>query len=114
MKKLVLILFAGILAVSAHTQAVSAHAQTDTTHVTTDTVRDGSSYEKAVVIRSTNEDAAVHDEYQWIRDHFPAYDPHTQKLFSHKGIPYDVLTIRNGNGVTKTLYFDISRSYGRM
>lgn len=107
MKQLTILFLAGFI-------SIAARAQADTAMTPPDSLRDGSSFGKAVIIRAANETAGVHAEYQWIRDHFPDYDTRKQALISKKGVPYDVLTIRNPNGLVKTVYFDISGFYGKM
>jgi len=69
--------------------------------------RDGSSVEKAIVLRS------IGAEYAWMRRHFPGFQPGTQSLQEIDGKPYDVLTWRNDEGEERTVYFDISGFFGR-
>jgi hypothetical protein len=78
-----------------------------------DSSRDGSSFEKAIVIHETSETPGVRAEYQWIRDHEPGYSSTKQSLSMYKGKSYDVLHIKNGDGLEKDVYFDISNFFGK-
>jgi len=69
--------------------------------------RDGSSPEQAIVVGSVGE------EYAWMQRHCPWFQPGTQSLEQIEGKPYDVLTWRNDQGEERTVYFDISRFFGR-
>ncbi|WP_020470876.1 hypothetical protein [Zavarzinella formosa] len=69
--------------------------------------RDGSSPEKAIIANSIGE------EYDWIRRHCPGFRPGIQALSEIAGKHYDVHTLRNNRGEERTVYFDISRFYGR-
>ena len=68
---------------------------------------EGSSAADAVVVGSVGE------EYAWVRRHCPGFQPLTQSLQEIDGKPYDVLTLRNAAGETRTVYFDISRFFGK-
>ena len=68
---------------------------------------DGSSPQRAIVVKS------VGDEYQWMQRHCPGFAPGTQSLQEIDGKPYDVLTWHNDRGEERTVYFDISRFYGK-
>ena len=68
---------------------------------------DGSSADRAVVVGSVGE------EYAWIRRHCPGFQPQMQALQEIEGKPYDVHTLRNAAGEERTVYFDISRFYGK-
>jgi hypothetical protein len=68
--------------------------------------RDGTAAEKAIVVRS------VEEEYRWMQRHYPGFMPQCQALTDIDGKPFDVLTWRNESGEEVTVYFDISRFYG--
>ena len=68
---------------------------------------DGSSAALAVSVGS------VADEYAWLRRHHPGYQLLVQMLQTIEGKPYDVLEVRDAEGVKRTVYFDISRFYGK-
>jgi hypothetical protein len=69
--------------------------------------RDGSSPAKAIIVGS------VEEEYEWMQRHCPGFRPQLQSLQRIKGQPYDVLTLQNDRGEERTVYFDVSRFYGR-
>lgn len=112
MKRLIIFLFFAIGCASGRKSAAGPAAAAAPVAVT-DTVRDGSSFDRAVIIKDTNETAGVHTEYQWIRDNYPGYDTKKQSLVSNKGIPFDVLVVRNQDRTEKTVYFNISSFYGK-
>jgi hypothetical protein len=68
---------------------------------------DGSSPSQAVVVGSVGE------EYAWVQRHCPGFAFRTQSLREIDGKPYDVLTLGNAAGEERTVYFDISRFYGK-
>ena len=69
--------------------------------------RDGSTPEKAIPVGS------VADEYQWMRRHCPGFAPVRQVLQQVNGRSFDVLTWQNEGGEARTVYFDISKFFGR-
>jgi hypothetical protein len=70
--------------------------------------RDGSSLARAIVVGSIGE------EYAWVQRRCPGFRPQMQALQEIDGRPYDVLTLRNDRGEERTVYFDISRFYGKL
>jgi len=74
---------------------------------------EGSSFETAVVIQAESEDTGVAAEYAWLKQHYPGYRTRRQALASHKEKPYDLITIVTVSGEEKTVYFDISRFFGK-
>jgi hypothetical protein len=73
----------------------------------------GSSYAAAIVVPGTNEINGVQWEYAYIRTHYPGSTFMYQALDSHSGKPYDIMTFKTADGKQRTLYFDISRYFGR-
>ena len=69
---------------------------------------DGSSAGQAVVVGSVGE------EYAWMQEHCQEFQPQMQSLQEIDGRPYDVHTLRNARGEERTVYFDISRFYGKL
>ncbi len=67
---------------------------------------DGSSYEKAVKVKS------VPEEYEWLRKYYPSYIMIQQSLVFNDKSPYDILSIKI-DGVKKEVYFDISSFFGK-
>ena len=68
--------------------------------------RDGSSPEKAVVVDS------IAEEYMWITCYCSDFTMEQQALHHIDDKPYDVLTLGNGTGEKRTVYFDISSFFG--
>ena len=75
--------------------------------------RDGSSYEKAIIIRQETEKAGVDAEYVWIGAKYPGYKMLGQSLTQKDGKPYDILDIKTASGEKVTVYFDISNFFGK-
>jgi len=68
---------------------------------------DGSSPDQAIIVNGVGE------EYQWMQRNCPGLQPGMQSLQEIEGKPYDVLTWRNDRGQERTVYFDISRFFGK-
>lgn len=75
--------------------------------------RDGSSFEKAVVVGEKTEAAGIKAEYSWIERHYPNYKFEGQSLSFKNDRAYDLMKIETGDGRRITLYFDISKFYGK-
>jgi hypothetical protein len=76
-------------------------------------IKDGSSFENAVIIQETTESKGVDAEYKWLRDNFPGYKSGGQSLDDYKGKPFDIITITTSDGKEKSIYFDISGFFGK-
>jgi predicted Zn-dependent protease len=74
---------------------------------------DGSSYEKAVVIKKKHELKGVNAEYVWLRHNYPGYRSKGQSLNFNENKSYDIITIVTADGIEKKIYFDISKFYGK-
>ena len=74
---------------------------------------DGSSIEKAVVIKGATEETGVRAEYAYIEKHYPGYKRGGQSLQSVKGRSYDAIDITTSDGKKKTVYFDITQFFGK-
>lgn len=70
-------------------------------------VRDGSSIEKAVVVKS------IREEYEWVQKQYPNSRVTGQALIKRKGKHYDELTFVTSFGETKKAYFDINSFFGK-
>lgn len=105
--KHILFLTALLTLLACHPGHQSAGAATD------DPQHDGSSYEKAIIIKEKSETTGVAAEYKWVNAHYPGAKTEKQGLVHHNGTDYDILTIRLSDGSEKDVYFDISRFYGR-
>jgi len=82
--------------------------------VAIDPEHDGSSYEKAVVVKEKYEGAGVKAEYTWLRLYFPGCQLKQQSMTFHKGKSFDILDIVTLEGTEKSIYFDISNFYGKL
>lgn len=78
-----------------------------------DTENDGSSYEKAIIIKEKSESKGVNAEYKWLRQNYPGYSLKLQSLNFYRKKPYDIIKIVTSEGVEKSIYFDISNFYGK-
>ena len=67
--------------------------------------RDGSTFQKAVVVGS------VRAEYLYIDRTFSDANILSQMVVDNNGNPYDVVTILTKEGSKKDVYFDISKFY---
>jgi len=76
--------------------------------------RDGSSYEKAIIIQEKSEGKGVNAEYTWLRENYPGYKTMGQSLNHHEGKPYDIIRIKTSGGTEKSIYFDISHFFGKL
>jgi hypothetical protein len=95
---------------------IKAYARTDTTTTVqkTDTTRDGSSFDKAIVINETSERYGDPAEYTWIRKNYPGATNNSQALVYHAKKPYDILHITTADGKAVSIYFDISKFFGKL
>jgi len=75
---------------------------------------DGSSMDKAVIIKTSNHAAGVGAEYIWIRNHFPGLRQITQALLrGENGEMYDRMECTTPKGETRVIYFDITDFFGK-
>jgi predicted RNA-binding protein associated with RNAse of E/G family len=70
-------------------------------------VRDGSSYEKAIIVNSISE------EYVYVRKDCKGCQMKGQSLNFNDKKPYDILTLIKPNGDEVSYYFDISSFFGK-
>jgi hypothetical protein len=75
--------------------------------------RDGSSFNKAVIIKETNEGDGITAEYKWLADHYPGYSSEGQGLSEYDKHPYDILHIKTTYGKKVDVYFDITSYFGK-
>jgi hypothetical protein len=85
------------------------------THATSysHSLKDGSSFDRAIVVEEKTETKGVAVEYEWIRLHYPGYSVTTQTLSFYKNKPFDVMELEANGGIKKYIYFDISNYYGK-
>ena len=74
---------------------------------------DGSSFEKAVVIKGATEGTGVDAEYRWLSKNYPSYRMRRQSLKNNGGKAYDVLAITTKDGKELNVYFDITGFFGK-
>jgi hypothetical protein len=102
-----------IIAYSCSSSKKSSQGKTTSSTTSSDIVRDGSSFEKAIVIDKNNESEGIGEEYKWLRENYPGYKMIRQSL-SHKGDKsYDILEIETKEGEKKQVYFDITKFFGK-
>lgn len=75
--------------------------------VVDNTLRDGSSFSKAILVKSISE------EYDYVRANCSGCQLKGQALAFNKKKPYDILTAITPEGKEKEYYFDISKFYGK-
>lgn len=75
---------------------------------------DGSSFEKAVIIKAPNTIVGVSAEYQWIRDNLPGWKVIGQALLNDKKKMYDRMECISSNGEKKFIYFEITSFFGKL
>jgi len=75
---------------------------------------DGSSMEKAIIIKAPNNAAGVHAESDWIRKNHPRWRKIKQSLVGGDNRKmYDRIDYDTPQGETKTIYFDITDFFGK-
>jgi len=74
---------------------------------TGNSVRDGSSFEKAIIVES------IAQEYEYVRKVCSDCQLLGQYLSSNKKKYYDILKLKKSNGDEVSYYFDISKFYGK-
>ena len=75
---------------------------------------DGSSVEKAVVIKAPNSFVGIRAEYSWIRKNHPDWQLERQSVLNAGGKIYDRMDFQTLDGRRVTLYFDITDFHGKM
>lgn len=88
----------------------SGHASQGTAVAAT---RDGSTYEKAVIIMEKSEMTGTAAEYKWLKEHYPGYSMQMQSLTHYKNKPYDILQVTTTAGIRIEVFFDISNFFGK-
>lgn len=108
--------FTIVIASCSSSKKTTAAAQNPaaTTTATTSADADGTSFEKAIVIKSNSETAGVTEEYAWLKKNYPGYKTKSQKLVYHDKKPYDMISIETAEGNLVDVYFDISKFFGKM
>jgi hypothetical protein len=91
----------------------SCAAKKKTVVVSNVTGGDGSSFEKAVIINELHEKEGIEAENTWLKAHYPYCTNNGQTLENNGKKPYDILTITTRDNKTISVYFDISKFYGK-
>jgi hypothetical protein len=112
MKKLAMLFILIALVASCSTSKKVSDKTTGNTSSSVTVAQDGSSFEKAVIIKEKSELTGVDAEYAWLKKNYPGYKVKSQALTNHNKKPYDILTILTSSGEEKVIYFDISNFYG--
>jgi hypothetical protein len=78
----------------------------------------GTSFDDAIIIRAPSESVGVKSEYVYLAVHRCAdggrWQSKDQKLQTHAGTPYDVLTVKcSGDNSVSTFYFNIAGYFGK-
>ena len=111
MKKTVsLFILICLFASCASTSKISDVAQNN---IALSTDRDGSSFEKAIIINKHTDRAGVDAEYEWLKQNYPGYKFNGQILTKNKDMPYDIIEIITSDGQSKSVNFNISKFYPR-
>lgn len=76
-------------------------------------VRDGLSFEKAIIIEEKSELAGVKAENKWLSEHYPNYKKTSQALLTNDEKPFDRISITLSDGKKLEIYFDISSFFGK-
>jgi hypothetical protein len=75
---------------------------------------DGSSIEKAVIIKAPNNFVGIRAEYHWIRKNHPDWQLEQQSVVNAAGRVYDKMDFHTLGGQPVTLYFDITDFFEKM
>lgn len=81
--------------------------------ITDESDRDGSSYEKAIIIHEKTERTGVDAEYIWLAKNYPNYKFISQSLNFYKEHSYDILRFKDSTGKEREIYFDITNFFGK-
>jgi hypothetical protein len=75
---------------------------------------DGSSISRAVVVRGVSGTrASTRAEYAFLRNRFPGFRRRDQQLIRSGGRYYDALSFELPNGESRTVYFDVTGTFGK-
>lgn len=74
---------------------------------------DGSSMENAIIIDAPSETEGIHKEYEWLKEKYPDHSLIQQSLLHERKKSYDAMKIKTKQGDVKTIYFDITKFFGK-
>ncbi len=103
-----------MLAVSGCSSAQSPAPTPPATQQRQAQAADGSSIERAVVIRENDTRRGIAAENAWIRAHMPGYQKVGQALTQGERGIYDRIEVRGPNGEQRMVFFEISSFFGRI
>ena len=69
---------------------------------------DGSSFEKAIVLKAPDMIKGVLAEHSYIAKHYPGYQRGTQRMQQQDYKTFDIVDFSTAEGQKRTLYFDIT------
>jgi hypothetical protein len=75
---------------------------------------DGSSIEKAVIIKAPNNFLGVRAEYDWMKKNRPGWHLEEQSVLKGGGKIYDKMYCLTPDGQRMAIFFDITDFYGKM
>lgn len=120
MKKIIaLILLFSVCSCSSNKSATNADSTATSTNGTRESTasgsneRDGSTIEKAIIIKARNESDGVSAVYSKLGKMYPGYKMKSQGTSSKGSKHYDIMSIITADNVDKVIYFDITSFYGK-
>ena len=113
---IIILLAAGCESQQAQTTAPAKESQANSRPTVKATVTggDGSSIEKAMIIKAPDNFIGVRIEYTWIKKNCPGWKLERQSEFKTGNKIYDKMEFRTPDGRLKTIYFDITDFYGKL
>ncbi len=78
-----------------------------------DAQRDGSSFERAIVINEKTESLGVQAETTQLNSLYPGYKKVSQRYEDYKGKQHEVINITTQDGREISVYFDVSNYFGK-
>jgi hypothetical protein len=75
---------------------------------------DGSSFANAIVVKAATDHAGVNAQHDYIAKHFGKWRTIGVKSVEHSKRLFDIMTFTTTDGKKHTLYFDITRYYGKL
>lgn len=93
--------------------SVTSSSDVPVTSVESSAQKDGSNYEKAIVIKAKNETDGIAAEYKWLRENYPGHTLIKQSLHAEGKKHYDIMQIKTKEGNEKSIYFDITNFFGK-
>lgn len=73
---------------------------------------DGTSFSQAVVIEANDTMKGIRAENRWIEANMAGYQKIGQKLIQNDQGIFDIITVQNGQGDVREVYFNITNFFG--